>query len=125
MRIIDSHFHWWPREVLEQLSKRSGYPCAKLNERGGYTYIGHEGRPPLRSWAEWFDLDRQLEHMDRLGHEVSVVCSLGPLSIYFSDLSVDEGRAAAIALRGSVDIVQIARGFVVGLPEMRVGLTVR
>jgi aminocarboxymuconate-semialdehyde decarboxylase len=95
MRIIDSHFHWWPREILEQLSKRSGYPCAKLNERGGYTYIGHEGRPPLRSWAEWFDLDRQLEHMDRLGHEVSVVCSLGPLSIYFSDLSVDEGRDAA------------------------------
>jgi aminocarboxymuconate-semialdehyde decarboxylase len=95
MRIIDSHFHWWPREILEQLSKRSGYPCAKLNERGGYTYIGHEGRPPLRSWAEWFDLDRQLEHMDRLGHEVSVVCSLGPLSIYFSDLPVDEGRDAA------------------------------
>jgi len=96
MRIIDSHFHWWPREVLEQLSKRSGYPCAKLNDRGGYTYIGHEGRPPLRSWAEWFDLDRQLEHMDGLGHEVSVVCSLGPLSIYFSDLSADEGRDAAV-----------------------------
>jgi aminocarboxymuconate-semialdehyde decarboxylase len=96
MRIIDSHFHWWPREVLEQLSKRSGYPCAKLNDRGGYTYIGHEGRPPLRSWAEWFDLDRQLEHMHGLGHEVSVVCSLGPLSIYFSDLSADEGRDAAV-----------------------------
>src|SRR5215470_11494312 len=98
MRIIDSHFHWWPREVLEQLSKRSGYPCAKRNDRGGYTYIGHEGRPPLRSWAEWFDLDRQLEHMDGLGHEVSVVCSLGPLSIYFSDLSASEGRDAAVML---------------------------
>jgi aminocarboxymuconate-semialdehyde decarboxylase len=34
--------------------------------------------------------------MDRLGHEVGVVCSLGPFSIYFSDLPPDEGRDAAI-----------------------------
>jgi aminocarboxymuconate-semialdehyde decarboxylase len=96
MRIIDSHFHWWPREVFEQLSKRSGYPRAERNNRGGYNYLGHEGRPSLNSWAEWFDLDRQLEHMDDLGHDVSVVCSLGPFSIYFSDLPAEEGRDAAI-----------------------------
>jgi len=96
MRIIDSHFHWWPREILEQLCNRSGYHRAERNSRGGYNYVGHEGRPSLNSWAEWFDLDRQLEHMDRLGHEVSVVCSLGPFSIYFSDLPPEEGREAAI-----------------------------
>src|SRR5215469_8912311 len=96
MRIIDSHFHWWPREIFEQLCKRPGYPHAEPNNRGGYNYVGHEGRPSLNSWAEWFDLDRQLEHMDHLGHEVSVVCSLGPFSIYFSDLPPDEGRDAAI-----------------------------
>jgi aminocarboxymuconate-semialdehyde decarboxylase len=96
MRIIDSHFHWWPREIFEQLLKRSGYPRAERNSRGGYTYVGHEGRAPLNSWAEWFDLDRQLERMDRLGHEVGVVCSLGPFSIYFSDLPPDEGRDAAM-----------------------------
>src|SRR5438552_14799663 len=82
MRIIDSHFHWWPREVFEQLCNRRAYPRAERNRRGGYTYIGHEGRTPLNSWAEWFDLERQLEYMDGLGHEVSVVCSLGPFSIY-------------------------------------------
>ena len=92
MRIIDSHFHWWPRKIFEQLCKRSGYPRAERNSRGGYNYVGHEGRPSLNSWAEWFDLDRQLEHMDRLGHEVGVVCSLGPFSICFSDLPPDEGR---------------------------------
>jgi aminocarboxymuconate-semialdehyde decarboxylase len=96
MRIIDSHFHWWPREIFEELCKRSGYPRAERNSRGGYNYVGHEGRPSLNSWAEWFDLDRQLEHMDGLGHEVSVVCSLGPFSIYFSDLPPEEGREAAI-----------------------------
>ena len=72
MRIIDSHFHWWPRDIFEQLCKRSGYPRAERNSRGGYSYLGHEGRPAVNSWAEWFDLDRELEHMDGLGHEVSV-----------------------------------------------------
>src|SRR5262249_6478783 len=96
MRIIDSHFHWWLREILEQLCKRNGYPRAERNGRGGYNYVGHEGRPSLNSWAEWFDLDRQLEHMDSLGHDISVVCSLGPFSIYFSDLPAAEGRDAAV-----------------------------
>jgi aminocarboxymuconate-semialdehyde decarboxylase len=96
MRIIDSHFHWWPRNFLEQLCKRSGFPHTERNARGGYTYVGHEGRAPLNSWTEWFDLDRQLEHMDGLGHEVSVVCSLGPFSIYFSDLPSNEGADAAM-----------------------------
>jgi aminocarboxymuconate-semialdehyde decarboxylase len=95
MRIIDSHFHWWPREILEHLCGRTGYPRAERNSRGGYNYLGHEGRPSVNSWAEWFDLDRQLEHMDRLGHDVGVVSSLGPLSIYFSDLPPEKGRDAA------------------------------
>ena len=92
MRIIDSHFHWWPRSIFEQVCKRSAYPRAERNGRGGYNYVGEPGRPSLNSWAEWFDLHRQLEHMDGLGHQVSVVCSLGPFSIYFSDLPAEEGR---------------------------------
>jgi aminocarboxymuconate-semialdehyde decarboxylase len=96
MRIIDSHFHWWPREIFEQLCKRTAYPRCERNARGGYNYVGEEGRPSLNSWTEWFDLDRQLEHMDGLGHEVGVVCSLGPFSIYFSDLPAEEGRDAAL-----------------------------
>lgn len=96
MRIIDSHFHWWPRQVYEHLCKRDRYPLCTVNARGGYNYVGHEGRPSLNSWKEWFDLDDQLAHMDGLGHEVSVVCSLGPLSISFSDLPPEEGRELAL-----------------------------
>ena len=96
MRIIDSHFHWWPRSIFEQLCKRTTYPRAERNGRGGYNYVGHEGRPSLNSWKEWFDLDQQLEHMDGLGHEVGAVLSLGPFSIYFSDLPPEEGRDAAL-----------------------------
>jgi aminocarboxymuconate-semialdehyde decarboxylase len=97
MRIIDSHFHWWPRSVSERFCKRTSYPRAAINDRSGYTYLRQDGGDYiLNSWAEWFDLDRQLEHMDGLGHQVDVVCSIGPFSVFFSDLPPEEGRDAAI-----------------------------
>ncbi len=95
MHIIDSHFHWWPRSVSDRLCRRKSYPRAEVNGRGGYTYYRQDGGDYiLNSWAEWFDLDKQLEHMDGLGHQVDVVCSIGPLSVYFSDLPAEEGRDA-------------------------------
>ena len=97
MHVIDSHFHWWPRSVLEKLCKRKAYPRAEVNTRGGYAYRrGPGGDLPLNSWAEWFDLDKQLEHMDGLGHQVDVVCSIGPLSVAFSELPAEEGRDLAL-----------------------------
>jgi aminocarboxymuconate-semialdehyde decarboxylase len=97
MHIIDSHFHWWPRSVSERLCKRKTYPRAHVNDRGGYTYLRQDGGDYiLSSWAEWFDLDKQLEYMDGLGHQVDVVCSIGPFSVFFSDLPGEEGRDTAI-----------------------------
>jgi aminocarboxymuconate-semialdehyde decarboxylase len=97
MHIIDSHFHWWPRSVSERFCKRKTLPRAHVNEKGGYTYLREENVDyVLSSWTEWFDLDRQLEHMDGLGHQVDVVCSIGPFSVFFSDLPGEEGREAAI-----------------------------
>ncbi len=96
MRIIDSHFHWWPRSVFDTLCKRSGLPRASVNTNGGYTCILQEDTDyNLASWADWYDLDRQLEHMDGLGHDVDVVCSIGPFSVYFSALPAEEGRDLA------------------------------
>jgi aminocarboxymuconate-semialdehyde decarboxylase len=96
MHIIDSHFHWWPRSISERLCKRKTYPRAVVNDRGGYTCMRQEGVDYiLNSWTEWFDLDRQLEHMDGLGHQVDVVCSIGPFSVFFSDLPPEEGRDLA------------------------------
>src|SRR3712207_6478063 len=97
MHIIDSHFHWWPRPIFERLCRRTGFPRAERNDRGGYAYWREDARgAPVNSWAEWFDLDKQLEHMDGLGHQVDVVSSIGPFSVYFSDLSPEEGREAAL-----------------------------
>jgi len=97
MRIVDSHFHWWPRPIFDKLCSRKGFPRAVVNNRGGYAYMRKSTeKTPLNSWAEWYDLDRQLAYMDGLGHQVDVVCSTGPFSIYFSDLPADEGRDAAM-----------------------------
>jgi aminocarboxymuconate-semialdehyde decarboxylase len=97
LRIIDSHFHWWPRPVFERLCSRKGFPRAVVNNRGGYAYLRKStDKTPLNSWAEWYDLDKQLEYMDTLDHQIDVVCSTGPFSIYFSDLPAEEGRDAAM-----------------------------
>ena len=97
MRIIDSHFHWWPRPIFERLCNRKGFPRAVLNGRGGYAYLRKTGeKTPLSTWAEWFDLDKQFEYMASLGHQVDVVCSIGPFSVSFSDMPLDEGRDYAI-----------------------------
>jgi len=97
MKIIDSHFHWWPTSIFEKMLSRDAYPRAEKNARGGYTYYGPDNRSgTVAAWDAWFDLDEELAHMDRLGHDVSVVCSIGPLSVYFSEVPPEEGREAAL-----------------------------
>ncbi|MGH7248500.1 MAG: hypothetical protein ACREH9_10385, partial [Pseudomonadota bacterium] len=97
VHIIDSHFHWWPRAVFDKLCKRTEFPKAEVNRRGGYNYMRRKGSGQhLNSWSEWFDLDRQFEYMDSLGHRVDVVCSIGPFSVAFSDMRLAEGRDYAL-----------------------------
>jgi aminocarboxymuconate-semialdehyde decarboxylase len=98
MRIVDAHFHWWPRSVFNALCERTMYPRAERNGKGGYTYWRNPDNSTARFdlGAEWFDLDRLLAHMDGLSYEVDVVCSPGPFAVHFSDLPAAEGRAAAM-----------------------------
>jgi aminocarboxymuconate-semialdehyde decarboxylase len=97
MHIIDSHFHWWPRSIFDKLCKRPEYPKCRVNQKGGYDYMrSADAGQHLNSWAEWFDLDKQFEYMDSLGHRVDVVCSIGPFSVSFSDMPIEEGRDYAL-----------------------------
>lgn len=97
MHLIDSHFHWWPRSVLDQMCKRTGFPSSRPNDRGGYTStLGPDIDCVLNGGREWYDLDAQFEHMDKLGHHVDAVGSIGPFSVFFSALPVDEGRDLAM-----------------------------
>ena len=97
MRIVDSHFHWWPKSVFEALCKRTSFPKASSDGRGNYSYFRQPGdNARFTLGAEWYDLYAQFEHMQTTGFEVDVVCSIGPLSVHFSDLPAEEGRDAAM-----------------------------
>ncbi len=80
MHIIDSHFHWWPRSVFEKLCKRTGLPFrSNVNKTRRLQPCAADADEahPRRAGKEWHDLDDQLAHMDGLGHQVDVVCSIG------------------------------------------------
>jgi aminocarboxymuconate-semialdehyde decarboxylase len=98
MHIIDSHFHWRPRSLLEEACKANGYPRAERDGKGGYRWFIREGYSVgvRHNHPAWADLDVMLAHMDSLGHQVDVVCTIGPLSVYFSELSPEAGRDAAM-----------------------------
>lgn len=97
MRIVDSHFHWWPRSVFERMSRRGGYPRLESDGNGDYSYLRKAEASDyiMKTWPAWFDLDAQLAHMDGLGHEVDVVGSIGPFSVAFSELPLEDGRDLA------------------------------
>ncbi|HUK60489.1 MAG TPA: amidohydrolase family protein [Stellaceae bacterium] len=97
MHIIDSHFHWWPRAVFEHLARRTQYPFMRPNARGGFDWHRDDkgAVPFMGGWTEWYYLDKQLEYMDSLGHQIDVVGSIGPLSIIFSEMPKEMGREYA------------------------------
>ncbi len=98
MHIIDSHFHWRPRSMLDWACKAKGYPRAERDGNGGYIWMIREGYSVKirNNHPAWAPLDVMLEHMDGLGHQVDVVCTIGPLSVYFSELAPEAGRDAAM-----------------------------
>jgi aminocarboxymuconate-semialdehyde decarboxylase len=84
--------------MLEWACKAKGYPRAERDGKGGYNWMIREGyvvniRPDHPAWAP---LDVMMAHMNSLGHEVDVVCTIGPLSVYFSELPPEAGRDAAM-----------------------------
>lgn len=98
MRIVDSHFHWYPRSLMETLCQRPGdaFPRAIPNGRGAYTVLTGDETHISGGWAAWYDLDRLIAHENGLGHAADVVCSTGPLSALFSG-TADAGFGHALS----------------------------
>lgn len=95
MRVIDSHFHWWPKSVFEELCRRSGYPRARPNQKGGYDLLPRDGVERNGGWKDWFDLEEQFAYLDTTGHAMGVVCSVGPINSFFSEIPVADGLQLA------------------------------
>lgn len=96
MHLINTHQHWWPHEVFDFLIG-NGIDMGR-NDKGGYSFrlYGHDDGPLYVNSAVWHDLDGQFEYMDKLGHRVDSILSIGPMSVYFSSLPADLGRDAAL-----------------------------
>jgi aminocarboxymuconate-semialdehyde decarboxylase len=105
MRVIDTHFHWYPRSFAERLCGRSGYPRAE-RAGDGYTYLYNAGRSRLDLPAVWFDLDSGLAVMDATGHETAVVCTTGVLSGLLDQLPSAEAAEIAGAYNEEMAAVQ-------------------
>lgn len=77
MRVIDCHFHWYPREHFERLTKHDGFPrTERVGE--GYKYWFNGGRSFIPLTAAWFDLQTGLEEAGAAG-DVAVVATAGVL----------------------------------------------
>ncbi|MGH3251434.1 MAG: amidohydrolase family protein [Trebonia sp.] len=79
MRVIDSHYHWYPRSHFEKLAALADYPRA-VREGDGYKYYFNHGRSYVPLPAVWFDLDAGLAGSDATGHDVTVVATTGVLA---------------------------------------------
>src|ERR1700691_1010797 len=77
MHVIDSHFHWYPKPVLVEL-------CRQLDI-------------PFYLKPVWYELDAQLEHLDRTGRDIDVIASAGIWSERFCELPAKAGEELATA----------------------------
>jgi aminocarboxymuconate-semialdehyde decarboxylase len=79
MRVVDSHYHWYPRAHFEKLAALAEYPRA-VRDGDGYKYYFNNGRSFIPIPAVWFDLDAGLAASDATGHDITAVGTSGVLS---------------------------------------------
>jgi aminocarboxymuconate-semialdehyde decarboxylase len=80
MRVVDSHYHWYPRDHFEKLAALAEYPRA-VRDSDGYKYYFNNGRSYVPLPAVWFDLEAGLAAADAAaGGPVTVVVTTGVLA---------------------------------------------
>jgi len=105
VRVIDSHFHWYPRSHFEKVAARLEQPRAEpLGE--GYRYWYNDGREHIDLPGIWFDLDAGLAAMDHTGRDTSVICTAGVLSGFVDQLPHGEAVDAGVAFNEEMAAAQ-------------------
>jgi aminocarboxymuconate-semialdehyde decarboxylase len=108
MRIVDTHTHFIPMELVEMLRRGDGPPDLSLVERDGNDpLIVHDNGLRYPVFPLFHDAEAKLEQMDGDGIDVSVVSLSSSLFLYGSEPSetarvhrVINDAAAAFAERG-------------------------
>jgi aminocarboxymuconate-semialdehyde decarboxylase len=109
VRVIDTHFHWFPRTFMERLGEVSGYPRS-VRVDDGWRYYYNAGRLSENLPPVWFDLPRGLaESEDAAGADVTVICTAGVLSGLCDQLPIDQ--AAPLAREYNEQLAQVQRRF--------------
>ncbi|MCI2415963.1 amidohydrolase family protein [Saccharopolyspora sp. K220] len=97
MRIVDSHFHWFPRSHFEHMANRLEHPRAE-RVGDGYKYFYNGGRGFLPLPAVWYDLEAGLAASEAVsGPETVVVCTTGVLGGLLDQLPTNDAIDAAFA----------------------------
>lgn len=108
MRVIDSHYHWYPRAHFERLAGRADSPRA-VRDGDGYRYYFNNGRSYVPLPAVWFDLDAGLAVSDATGHDVTVVATTGVLAGLLDQLPL--AAAAEFAADYNEQLAQAQRAY--------------
>lgn len=97
MKIVDSHFHWLPPVYFELLERRNAFPIA-AREGKGYRYWRDDKGGSAVLGPSWIDLDHQFAELDALGHEMSVVDTMGVPATHIASLPLGEAKEVAHAV---------------------------
>jgi aminocarboxymuconate-semialdehyde decarboxylase len=109
MRIIDSHFHWYPRDWFEELADRPGYPRTE-RAGDGYRFVFNGGGNFIPLPAMWFDLDAGFAVSEAAtGPDTAVVSTAGVLSGLVDQMSVTDAVRYAQQMNEALGKVQRER----------------
>jgi aminocarboxymuconate-semialdehyde decarboxylase len=107
MRVIDTHFHWYPASIYERLSHRADYPRAiKVGNGYRYLYTPDQGgdRSPI-----WLDLEGGFAAADAAsGPETTVVNTTGTFEGLLEQLPLREALLVAAEYNEQVAAAQRA-----------------
>ncbi|WP_326834123.1 amidohydrolase family protein [Amycolatopsis rhabdoformis] len=106
MRVVDTHFHWFPRSHFETMAARASHPRTE-RVGDGYRYLYNEGRGFIPLPAVWFDLDHGLATAAAAtGDSTTVVCTTGVLAGMLDQMPAAEALDEAYAYNEEIAAAQ-------------------
>jgi aminocarboxymuconate-semialdehyde decarboxylase len=94
--VLDVHAHDIPENFVQELSRRGAEFGARLEDRGGQTFIVHDEGYAYPLSPEFIDVAAKLKDMDERGIDVTVLSPSPTFFGYERDPGVAEDMAAAL-----------------------------
>jgi aminocarboxymuconate-semialdehyde decarboxylase len=106
MGVVDTHFHWYPRDYFERMAERAEYPrTERIGD--GYRFVFNNGNSVIPLPAMWFDLDEGMAVAEAAtGPDTAVVCTAGVLTGLLDQMPVADAVTNAIGMNEALATVQ-------------------